>query len=131
LLFVAGLSLNLGAQDQIPDLGESVKGDLRLTGSIWARYEGGPGIPQPYEFDPGDMVVFRTRLGGFRISEVDFRRFRVFITYEVAAFDFRGIPIGDPSKDVINEAVEVEDKQWLPVHRARLLPTAYGGIRRL
>jgi hypothetical protein len=105
----------VAAQDQIPDLGQTVTGDLRLSSAIWARYEGGPGIPQPHEFDPGDMVAFRARIAGFRIAEVDFRRFRVFLSYEVAAFDFRGIPIGDPRKDIINESVEVEDKQWQPV----------------
>lgn len=107
--------LGLSVRAQVPALGDNVKGDLRLAGSMWANYEGGSPLPSPVAYEPGDQVVFRGRLAGFRIAEVGFQRYRVLLKYEIAAFDFRGIPIGEPRKDIINEPVETEDKEWLPV----------------
>ncbi len=118
-----------GQSNKAPALGENVQGDLRVPYVAYARFEGGPPLANPVAFDPGDQVAFRGRLAGFRVAEVEFQRFRVMISYEVAAFDFRGIPIGDPRKDVINEPVETEDKDWLPIleHSFFLPPLAEFG----
>lgn len=129
LVLLAGLTC-VHAQSSKPSaLGANVEGDLRIPYVAYSRYEGGPPLPAPVAFDPGDQVVMRARLAGFRVSEVEFQRFRVMLSYEVAAFDFRGIPIGDPRKDVINEPVETEDKDWLPIieHSFFLPPLAEFG----
>lgn len=112
-----------------PALGANIQGDLRIAHTAWARYEGGPPIAPPVAYEPGDQVVFRGRLAGFRVAEVEFQRFRVLLHYEIAAFDFRGIPIGEVRKDVIHEPIETEDKDWLPVmeHAFFLPPLAEFG----
>jgi len=130
LICLAWTSLALASQTgKAPALGANVQGDLRIAFVSFSRFEGGPPMPNPVAFDPGDPVVFRARLAGFRVSEVEFQRFRVLISYEIAAFDFRGIPIGELRKDIINEPVETEDKDWLPMveHRFFLPPLAEFG----
>lgn len=112
-----------------PAMGENVTGDLRVAHAIWSKYEGGPPLQAPVSFDPGELVAFRARLAGFRMAEVEFQRYRVFLTYEISAFDFRGIPIGETRKDIINEAIHQEDKDWLPAiqHTLFLPPLAEFG----
>jgi hypothetical protein len=112
-----------------PALGANVQGDLRVPYVAYSRFEGGPPLSNPVAFEPGDQVAMRARLAGFRMAEVEFQRYRVMISYEVAAFDFRGIPIGEPRKDVLNEPVETEDKDWLPMleHNFFLPPMAEFG----
>lgn len=128
-MLAAGTFGLLAQSSKPPALGANVQGDLRIPYVAYSRYEGGPPLSSPVAFDPGDQVVVRARLAGFRVAEVEFQRYRVMISYEVAAFDFRGIPIGEPRKDIINEPVETEDKDWLPIleHSFFLPPLAEFG----
>lgn len=114
LLLPVGLLYAQSDDGPVPSLGESVRGDLRIVHTAWSKSEGGTPLASPITFDPGELVFVRARLAGFRLTEVEFQRYRVFLTYEVAAYDFRGIQVGEPRKDIINEAIHKEDSGWLP-----------------
>lgn len=116
-------------ETDIPSLGENAKGDLRIAHAIWARYDGGPPLAAPITFDAGEQAFFRGRVAGMRLTEVEFKRYRIFLRYEIRAYDFRGNPLGEPTKDVINESIHVEDKDWLPTirHNVNIPPLAENG----
>ncbi len=109
-----GTALYAQDGDPVPSLGESVLGDLRISHTAWSKSEGGAPLASPITFDPGEQVFMRSRVAGFRMAEVEFQRYRVFLSYEVSAYDFRGVQIGETRKDIINEAIHQEDKGWLP-----------------
>lgn len=89
-------------------------GQLRVAYTAYSRYEGGAPMPQPITFLPGDQVVFRAKVSGYRTAEVGYQEYRVKLSYEVSATDFRGLTIGKTKKGELNEAVHKEDKEWLP-----------------
>ena len=103
------------AQDaqEVPDVANA-SGDLRLAFVAYTNYEGGPPMPAPIEFLPGEQVVFRAKVGGFRVSETEYQRYAVWVSYEMSAVDFRGLPIGKLKKGEIKESVHKEDKDWYP-----------------
>lgn len=93
---------------------DAATGELRVAYVSFSRYEGGPPLPQPVTFLPGEQVVMRAKLAGFRVAETSFQDYRVSLSYEVDATDARGILIGKLKKGEIREAVHKEDKDWLP-----------------
>ncbi|MCC6263127.1 MAG: hypothetical protein IT169_06080 [Bryobacterales bacterium] len=107
-------------------------GDLRVAYTSFSRYDGGAPMPQPITFLPGDQVVFRAKVSGFRIAEIGYQEFRVKLSYEMSAVDFRGLAIGKLKKGELDEPVHKEDKEWLPTLDYKFLIPAmaeYGSAR--
>lgn len=96
------------------EISQAATGELRLAFVAYSRYEGGPALPQPVTFLPGEQVVMRAKIAGFRVAEAGFQDFRVNLSYDVSAVDARGIPVGKLKDGEIKEAVHKEDKDWLP-----------------
>lgn len=120
-----------GAFAQEP-VSQAATGELRVIYSSFARYEGGAPMPQPITFLPGDQVVFRAKVSGFRAAEVGFQEFRVNLTYEVSATDSRGLVIGKTRKGEVKEPIHKEDKEWLPtLQYTFLIPemAEFGAVR--
>ncbi|MCZ2153734.1 MAG: hypothetical protein LC114_07515 [Bryobacterales bacterium] len=90
------------------------QGDLRVAHTSYSRYDGGAAMPQPVTFLPGDQVVFRAKIAGFRLAESGYEEYRVFLTYEVSATDSRGLTIGKIKSGEIKEPFNKEDQDWLP-----------------
>ncbi len=90
------------------------QGDLRVAHTSYSRYDGGAAMPRPVTFLPGDQVVFRAKIAGFRLAETNFEEYRVSLAYEVSATDSRGITIGKLKTGEIKEPFNKEDQEWLP-----------------
>lgn len=114
LLLLAGIAIVPVTGSAQTDISQAASGDLRLAFVAYSRYEGGAALPQPVTFLPGDQVVMRAKIAGFRVAETGFQDFRVNLSYDVSATDARGILIGKLKDGEIKEAVHKEDKDWLP-----------------
>lgn len=107
-------------------------GELRVAYTAYSRYEGGAPMPQPITFLPGDQVVFRAKVAGFRAAEVGYQEYRAKLSYEVSAVDFRGLVIGKTKKGEFDEPIHKEDKEWMPTLDYKFLIPAmaeYGAAR--
>lgn len=114
------------------EVSHGAAGELRLAYVSYSGYEGGPPKPVPVTFLPGEQVVFRAKVAGFRAAEVEYQQFRVALTYEATATDFRGIQIGKLKKGEVKEPIHKEDKDWLPtLDYTFLIPamSEYGDVR--
>ncbi len=114
------------------NVSHAATGDLRVAYTSFSRYDGGAPMPQPITFLPGDQVVFRAKVSGFRTAEIGYQEFRVKLSYEVSAIDFRGLVIGKLKKGELDEPVHKEDKEWLPTLEYKFLIPAmaeYGSAR--
>ncbi len=96
-------------------------GELRVAYTSYSRYGGGAPMPQPITFLPGDQVVLRAKIAGFRTAELSYQEYRVKLSYEVSAVDFRGLVIGKTKKGELDEPVHKEDKEWLPTLEYKFL----------
>lgn len=118
LLPIAFVSDPAFAQESVS---QAATGNLRVVYTSYSRYEGGAPMAQPVTFLPGDQVVFRAKVSGFRAVEVGFQEYRINLTYEASATDFRGLAIGKTQSGEIREPIHKEDKEWLPTLEYKFL----------
>ena len=123
LLMIPALPARLLAQESGNN---AATGELRVAYTSYSRYDGGAPMPQPITFLPGDQVVLRAKIAGFRTAELSYQEYRVKLSYEVSAVDFRGMVIGKTKKGELDEPVHKEDKEWLPTLEYKFSDTAAG-----
>jgi hypothetical protein len=83
---------------------------LHLVQTAVSDIDGGPPNPVSFEYRPGQVVYFTCRVSGYTQDKVQ----QVHLAYTVQAFDARGVPVAEISKENLTAEVTAQDKEWLP-----------------
>jgi hypothetical protein len=83
---------------------------LQLVQTAVSDIDGGPPNPVSFEYRPGQIVYFTCRVSGYTQDKDQ----QVRLAYSVQAFDARGVPVAEISKDNLSAEVAPQDKEWLP-----------------
>src|SRR5580704_499553 len=83
---------------------------LQLVQTVVSDIDGGPPNPVTFEYRPGQVVYFTSRVSGYAQDKDQ----QVRLAYTVQAFDARGVPVAEISKDNLTAEVTAQDKEWLP-----------------
>jgi hypothetical protein len=93
---------------------------LQLVRTAVSDIDGGPPNPATFEYRPGQIVYYTCRVSGYTQDKDQ----QVRLAYTVQAFDVRGVPIAEASKDNLTAEVTAQDKEWLPkIEAAISLPS--------
>jgi hypothetical protein len=83
---------------------------LQLVQTAVSDIDGGPPNPVTFEYRPGQVVYFTCRVSGYTQDKDQ----QVRLAYTVQAFDARGVPVAEISKENLTAEVTAQDKEWLP-----------------
>ena len=93
---------------------------LQLVQTAVSDIDGGPPNPASFEYRPGQVVYFTCRVSGYTQDKEQ----QVHLAYSVQAFDARGVPVAEISKNNLNAEATPQDKEWLPkIEAAISLPS--------
>jgi hypothetical protein len=93
---------------------------LQLVQTAVSDIDGGPPNPVTFEYRPGQVVYFTTRVSGYTQDKDQ----QVRLAYSVQSLDARDVPVAEISKNNLNAEVAPQDKEWLPkVDAAISLPS--------
>jgi hypothetical protein len=83
---------------------------LHLVQTVVSDIDGGPPNPASFEYRPGQVLYFTCRVSGYTQDKEQ----QVHLAYSVQAFDARGVPVAEISKNNLTAEVTAQDKEWLP-----------------
>ena len=78
--------------------------------------DGGAPLPPGFTHVPGETIFFSFQVDGYKASSAD----KVHLSYQVDAFDPRGVRIMEPVASQTVETLAPEDKAWKPTVRLEI-----------
>lgn len=85
------------------------------------QYDDGPPMGVNHYFIPGDSVFVSFQAAGYAASE----KSEVRLSWRIEVFDPRGVPLVPVTAGKVEEALSIEDKNWLPKIRHNFLIPLY------
>jgi len=92
--------------------------ELAISTAALHQFDGGPPLPDSFEFFPGDLLFLSYRISGFKTAEIDDEeRYQLF--YTITATDPEGIALAETEEGALAGEITPEDKKekWMPLVR--------------
>jgi len=83
---------------------------LKLVDSAVSDIDGGPPNPATFEYRPGQIVYFTSRISGYTQNKDQ----QVHLAWAVQAVDAHGVPVAELAENHLDAEVAPQDKEWLP-----------------
>src|SRR4051794_37853673 len=83
---------------------------LEVVRPVIAQSDGGVPVPSGFDHIPGELLFFSCRIAGYSKTAEE----KVHVTYSVQAFDPKGVPLTELSKNELMTDVSPQDKERMP-----------------